>query len=242
VSGATFVGMAGGDGTIRSGAQPLLGTGVPLPAGTRNHFARQLGIAELEDAVRAAQGHIEAVDVGDVNGNCFINNSAVGTYPQLVERREALQHRGLAKRTAQLMADVAELVRGHRFYVTMDGVRYRAWMIFVEWPPWRGHVRPGCARVPEPTRPGRSTRPRRPLLGPDPHRRLPRPRPLHRSPLVVQRIVPTVTFDFDTATVDVALDGEIVRVAAPLHYQSRAGELSVFIQQGTEHADPSLLI
>ncbi|MDQ6947626.1 MAG: acylglycerol kinase family protein [Actinomycetota bacterium] len=43
--GAAFIGMAGGDGTIRSGAEALLGTDVPLlpvPAGTRNHLGADL--------------------------------------------------------------------------------------------------------------------------------------------------------------------------------------------------------
>ncbi|MGI9032980.1 MAG: diacylglycerol/lipid kinase family protein [Acidimicrobiales bacterium] len=55
-AGADFVGVAGGDGTIRGGAQPLLDGPVPLlavPAGTRNHFAHQLGITDLASASEA---------------------------------------------------------------------------------------------------------------------------------------------------------------------------------------------
>ncbi|MCU1457867.1 MAG: phosphoesterase PA-phosphatase related protein, partial [Actinomycetia bacterium] len=54
-----FVGVAGGDGTFRCVAQEMVGGDVPLlavPAGTRNHFARQLELVDFAAAVRAADG------------------------------------------------------------------------------------------------------------------------------------------------------------------------------------------
>ena len=89
---------AGGDGTISAVASELAGTdkilGV-LPAGTLNHFAKDLGIPlELESAVRTIkEGEVAAVDAGEVNGRIFINNSSLGIYPQIVSRREAQQER-----------------------------------------------------------------------------------------------------------------------------------------------------
>ena len=58
-----------------------------LPLGTLNHFARDAGIPlDLEEAVAAiAGGRTRQVDVAEVNGRIFINNSAVGLYPELVE-------------------------------------------------------------------------------------------------------------------------------------------------------------
>jgi diacylglycerol kinase family enzyme len=78
-----------------------------LPLGTLNHFARDAGIPlDLEAAVAAiAGGHIRKVDVAEVNGRVFINNSAVGLYPELVRDREAQQkHLGRSKRLAMLSA------------------------------------------------------------------------------------------------------------------------------------------
>ena len=89
---------AGGDGTISAVASELAGTdkilGV-LPAGTLNHFAKDLGIPlDLEAAVRTIKdGKVAAVDAGEVNGRIFINNSSLGIYPQIVSRREAQQER-----------------------------------------------------------------------------------------------------------------------------------------------------
>lgn len=89
---------AGGDGTISAVASELAGSdkilGV-LPAGTLNHFAKDLGIPlELEAAVRTIkEGEVTAVDTGEVNGRIFINNSSLGIYPQIVSRREAQQER-----------------------------------------------------------------------------------------------------------------------------------------------------
>lgn len=89
---------SGGDGTISSVAAVLAGTGKRLgvlPTGTLNHFAKDLHIPlELEDAVRTTiNGRIEAVDVAEVNGRVFINNSSLGIYPHIVASREAQQER-----------------------------------------------------------------------------------------------------------------------------------------------------
>lgn len=244
--GAAFIGMAGGDGTIRSGAEALLGTDVALlavPAGTRNHFARQLGIEDFPAAVRAASGRVEAVDAGEVNGHCFINNSAIGSYPEMVERREAFQRRKLPKRVAQVLADFTQLARGHRFNVTIEGVGYRAWMIFVG----NGHYGEDVLDLGSRQTLNQGVLDVR-LVRAD--RLLARSRVvaslmlgrLHRSPLVVQRVVSGITLDFDTPTVEVALDGEVVTLDAPLHYRSRAGELRVLIRpEGEDSPHPQVL-
>jgi len=97
-SSERIVVAAGGDGTISAVAGALAGTdkvlGV-LPVGTLNHFAKDLGIPlDLETAVRTIQeGAVADVDVGEVNGRIFINNSSLGIYPQIVSRREAQQQR-----------------------------------------------------------------------------------------------------------------------------------------------------
>lgn len=89
---------AGGDGTVNAVAAELVGTGRTLgvlPLGTLNHFAKDLGLPlDLEEAVQTvAHGRVAKVDVGEVNGRVFVNNSGLGIYPQVVAGREAEQER-----------------------------------------------------------------------------------------------------------------------------------------------------
>lgn len=97
-SQCTSVVAGGGDGTLNSVASRLVGTktqfGV-LPMGTLNHFARDLGIpTEPEGALKViAEGHAIDVDVGEVNGAFFLNNSGLGLYPDIVRDRKRQQNR-----------------------------------------------------------------------------------------------------------------------------------------------------
>ena len=85
--------IGGGDGTVATAAGLLLGTGKALgllPLGTMNLLARDLGMpSDLAPAVAAlAQGRIRHIDVAEVNGHIFLNNSVLGLYPSLVRARE----------------------------------------------------------------------------------------------------------------------------------------------------------
>lgn len=88
----------GGDGTLNAVASAIVGTakrlGV-LPLGTLNHFAKDLGLPlGLDDAaLTIATGHEQLVDVGEVNGRIFLNNSSLGLYPRIVRDRERQQQR-----------------------------------------------------------------------------------------------------------------------------------------------------
>jgi diacylglycerol kinase family enzyme len=91
----------GGDGTVSTVASLVARTGSALgvlPLGTLNHFAKDLKIPlELEAAARAIAANRQArVDVGEVNGRFFINNSSIGLYPTLVIHRE-IQRRRLGR-------------------------------------------------------------------------------------------------------------------------------------------------
>jgi len=91
--GVEAVVAGGGDGTIRCVAGVLAGGPVPLgvlPLGTLNHFARDLGIpTDLVEAIRLVpRGVVRALDVGEVNGEVFVNNSLLGFYPPIVEQRD----------------------------------------------------------------------------------------------------------------------------------------------------------
>ena len=115
--GAGLVVAGGGDGTISAIAGALAGTDTRLgilPLGTLNHFARDLGIPlDLAEAARlVGQGSERLVDVAQVNGRIFINNSAIGVYPLMVRDREAQEARlGRGKRWAMAVATVRTLIR-----------------------------------------------------------------------------------------------------------------------------------
>ncbi len=102
--------VGGGDGTVSSVAGLAAAACIPLgilPLGTRNHFARDLGIpGELAAAVEVVRAQRRRrVDLGELNGVAFINNVSVGMYPQLVLQRERYRRRhGLRKLPAHLAA------------------------------------------------------------------------------------------------------------------------------------------
>ena len=99
----------GGDGTINAVAGELAGTDTPLgvlPMGTLNHFAKDVGIPlNLAAAVsNLFTGQVTRVDVGEVNGRVFVNNSGVGFYPHFVRQREEQEKHGHVKRVAFMLA------------------------------------------------------------------------------------------------------------------------------------------
>lgn len=99
----------GGDGTVSCVAGKLANTETQLgvlPMGTLNHFAKDVGIPlNLDAAVRNLfTGQIAKIDVGEVNGRVFVNNSGVGFYPHFVRQREKQEQRGHVKRVAFMLA------------------------------------------------------------------------------------------------------------------------------------------
>jgi YegS/Rv2252/BmrU family lipid kinase len=119
--GEELVVVGGGDGTISAAASALVGTetllGI-LPLGTLNHFARDLGIpTKLDDAAKLiAERPQRRVDVAEMSGRIFINNSVIGLYPLLVLDRDSQRKRlGRRKAPAMIIASIRTLVRfGHQ--------------------------------------------------------------------------------------------------------------------------------
>jgi diacylglycerol kinase family enzyme len=89
---ADVLGVAGGDGSLSIVASAAAARGLPfvcIPAGTRNHFARDVGVApsDLVGALDAFGAALErTIDMGDVNGRPFLNNVSVGVYGEAVQR------------------------------------------------------------------------------------------------------------------------------------------------------------
>jgi diacylglycerol kinase family enzyme len=226
-----FVGIAGGDGSVRAAAEVLAHTTVPLlvvPTGTLNHFAGDLGVdspAAAADAMRAAT--VRVVDVGTVNGRVFMNNLGVGQYPAMVRRREQ-QRRQRPKWVRTAVAVVGQLRHGRKFDVIVDGVAHRAWAVFV------GNGRYGTTlgdlarrdsladglldvRVVDAT--GRLARLRvlaAVLTG-----------RLDRSPLVHAFSTTSVRVHLHRPVIDVAVDGEVLRLVPPLEVTCHVGALRV---------------
>jgi diacylglycerol kinase family enzyme len=126
--GDTLV-AAGGDGTIGAVAAVAVETGSlfgVLPAGTLNHFAKDLRIPiDLTEAVHTiVAGRVQMVDVGEVNGRIFVNNSSVGIYPRMVWERHTEQRRGRTKAAAFAVAVLRTWgkYRTFRGRVVIDGV------------------------------------------------------------------------------------------------------------------------
>jgi diacylglycerol kinase family enzyme len=107
--------VGGGDGTISTVAGALIGHQVCLgiiPLGTLNHFAKDLGIPlSLDEAIEMiSTGVYRDVDVGEVNGQIFINNSSIGIYPYVVLDRDRRRARkGMSKWPAMFLAGLRAL-------------------------------------------------------------------------------------------------------------------------------------
>lgn len=137
--GASTIVAAGGDGTVSAVASRVAGSNAVLgvvPMGTLNHFAKDLGIPlELEPAIEAlAHGREVQVDIGDVNGHTFINNSSIGLYPDIVRDRERQQRRLGRSKWAALF--YASLHAAHRYpvldlQIEVDGKRINRRSAFV---------------------------------------------------------------------------------------------------------------
>jgi len=117
--------VAGGDGTVSAAASALVGTETALgilPLGTLNHFARDLGLPlKLEEAAEVvANGSQRGVDVAEMNGRVFINNSAIGLYPLMVVNRDLQRIRlGRSKALAMMVASLRTLARFNHQRLTL---------------------------------------------------------------------------------------------------------------------------
>jgi diacylglycerol kinase family enzyme len=125
-SDAEVVAAGGGDGTISTVAAALVGRPKPLgivPLGTLNHLARDLKIPlTIDGAVETiVSGTVRSIDVGDVNGQTFVNNSSLGIYPRMVIERDAQRaERGVGKWPAMGAAFLKTLRRFPTLTVSIE--------------------------------------------------------------------------------------------------------------------------
>ena len=107
--------VAGGDGTVQQAAAAAMHNGIPLavfPAGTFNHFAKDLGMFPLKAAIDAIHaGTYAKVDLGEANGTIFVNTASIGAYTDFVAIREKYERR-ISKPLAAVIAAIRTLGRG----------------------------------------------------------------------------------------------------------------------------------
>jgi diacylglycerol kinase family enzyme len=240
----------GGDGTVSAVSAVVAGTAIALgvlPLGTLNHFARDVGLPmDIESAVRVlASGRVIGVDVGEVNGRVFLNNSSIGLYPRLVHHWQRQQERlGRGKWHALLRAALTLL---HR-YPLMD-VRVRTGnqefnrrtpLVFVGNNAYamsglnigrRARLDSGRLSVYIPRRAGRFGLFRielRALFG-----------RLDRALDFDLLQTPAVQIDTRRKYARVAVDGEAAGAVTPLDYRIRRGALRVVVPQSGAEAPES---
>ena len=245
----TIVVAAGGDGTVSGIASALAGSGKAmgvLAMGTLNHFAKDLGLPpKLEDEAKViTEGNLRQVDLGEVNGRTFVNNSSLGFYPGMVLHRERLKKVGWNKWLSLLVASGRAFVRfrhisvcvtvpgGERLMRTtpfvfvgnneycMEGsgagtrLRLDTGRLYLYMAP--GATRIGLLRL---------------TLASLMHR-------VHEDPHFESICVEEFTVDLRQRVSSVSLDGEVVRLKGPLRYRIRPGALKVLAPSSSVAAAP----
>ncbi|MDI5982031.1 diacylglycerol kinase family protein [Amycolatopsis magusensis] len=136
------LGVAGGDGTVAAVASVAAEYKLPLaliPAGTLNHFARDVGVRSMPDADAATEagaavgmdlGEVTVEGLGETERRWFVNTASIGGYPEMVRMREKLQDK-LPKWPAAAIAMVRSLHKARPLEVELNGHRTSVWLIFV---------------------------------------------------------------------------------------------------------------
>ena len=231
--------VGGGDGTIAAAASAVAGSNTRLavlPLGTLNHFARDLGIpTELEHVAKLiASGSERQVDVGEMNGRVFINNSAIGLYPLMVVDRDVQQKRlGRSKRLAMIVASIRTLARFNHRRLTLtineeEKARIDTPLLFVGNNDYRLDI--GAAGQRESLDDGQlcvlvmRKKTRRGMIAASIRALFNRARP---DDMVQLDGVERLRVASHRSFLAVSLDGEVVREAPPLDYRIRKGALRV---------------
>ena len=238
--GADALAMAGGDGSQAIVAAIAAERELPyacIPAGTRNHFALDLGV-DRDDVVGALDAFVDGgeriVDLAEVNGRVFVNNVSLGVYAEAVQKQE---YRDAKIRT--ILDTVPDMLGpgGSELDLRWAGpggqTHHAGAMVLVS----NNRYRLGRAV-------GSGTRPRiddgllgvtvvgEPKGGGQSGRRLQRP--------LREWSAPTFEVDADQP-IAAGIDGEALRLDPPLNFRIRPGVLRVRIARQHPGASPSAL-
>ena len=236
--GADAIGVAGGDGSQALVATTASQHDLPfvcVPAGTRNHFAFDVGV-DRDDVVGAldafAHGSERRIDLARVNGRVFINNASMGVYAKIVQSAE---YRSAKAETVARMSRDLLPPRGEPFdlrFTAPDGTRWDgAHVVLVSNDPYR---------PPHPGATGNRDGINAHVLGVI-AARVVKPNELvtlmatestgliPRHPGLLTFTTPGFTVEAD-APVDVALDGEPVVLDPPLRFASLPAALRIRVR------------
>ena len=230
--GADALAMAGGDGSQALVAAAAARAGIPyacIPAGTRNHFALDLGV-DRDDVVGALDAFVHGgervVDLAEVNGRVFVNNVSLGLYA------DAVQHAGYRDAKLKTLLDTIPEVAGTDAQAPKlswrdpDGLAHDAGLaLLVSNNPYRlGHAV------------GSGTRPRMDtaqlgiaVVGPSAGM---------RGGLLREWSLPEVEVDGD-GSLPAGIDGEAAMLEPPLRFATRPAALRVRISTGHPGGSPA---
>ncbi|KMO81899.1 Undecaprenyl-diphosphatase BcrC [Mycolicibacterium obuense] len=230
---ADVLAVGGGDGTVAVAASIALEEGVPLavlPAGTFNHFAKDIGCESTAKTVAAIQGGtVSCVDVVCLNEKqMVVNTASIGAYPQFVQTREKLEHR-IGKPLAGIYAMFHTLRRDQPVRISYDNQTLQTSLFFLG----------NSIYLPSGFAPSRRTRMDDGLID---IRILETGRPLAkwrilialmfgrltRSPLYRELRVPEFTFEAVDGPTVLALDGEVGTELTKASFSVRYRSLPVF--------------
>jgi diacylglycerol kinase family enzyme len=242
--GADLLGVAGGDGTQALVAGIAAEHNLPflvISAGTRNHFALDLGL-DREDptgCLDALRDGVELhVDLGKINGRTFVNNSSFGVYAEVVQSPEYRDDK--TGTVLEMLPDLIKGDKGARLRAQVDGTTVDGpQAVLVSNGPYGSHDLAGL---------GRRTRLDRGVLGAvalsasstrDVVGLL--RRATKRG--LIQRTSAEVIVDADVPEIPVGVDGEALQIPTPVRCTIEPGALRVLVPRnrpGVPPAQPAL--
>ncbi len=237
--GADLLGVAGGDGTQALVAAVAAQHDVPLlviSAGTRNHFALDLGL-DREDpstCLEALRNGVELrVDLGDVNGRPFVNNVSFGAYAAVVERPEYREEK--LKTTLDLLPDLLTSATGPRLVAHADTVTVQGpQALLVSNNPYNTGDIAGLGRRARMdggvlgvigVRAANAVQAARMLRG-------------RRAPGLTLIVTEEVVVEADVEDIPAGVDGESVRLTTPVRCRVRPGALRVRVPRDRPGVPP----
>ncbi|MER5437513.1 diacylglycerol kinase family protein [Streptomyces sp. NPDC002790] len=243
-AGADLLGVAGGDGTQALVADVAAELGLPflvIPAGTRNHFALDLGL-DREDPSKAldalADGVQLRVDLGRAGGHPFVNNVSFGAYAEVVQSPAYRDDK--TRTTLDLLPDLLTRHKGAELTARVGEHEVaEPQALLVSNNPYGAHDIAGL---------GRRTRLDGGILGCVAVRVTSAAQAAgllrgSRSTGVTTRTADSVVVDADQDSIPVGLDGEAVRMDVPVRIDVRPGALRVIVPRqrpGTYRERPPL--
>ncbi len=230
---AEVLAVGGGDGTVSCAAAMAVETGVPLavfPAGTFNHFAKDIGCDTVDRTVTAIRdGTVSCVDLVSLNDeDIVINTASIGAYPAFVRTREKLEHK-IGKPLAGVYAMVHTLRREKPVRIRYDNKTLETSMFFLG----------NSVYLPSGFAPARRTRMDDGLIDVrilETGRRLSKLRimsalmlgRLERSPLYHEVQAPEFEFESIDGPTPIARDGEVGSTCERASFRARYRVLPVF--------------